>query len=262
MVGFARSNTALPTQLALASKLPNKFAVCIPSSTENGFGTIFIGGGPYYMPPYPNDMSHSLITTPLITIPVSRPPVLTRSGGPSAEYFIGVKSIRVDGKLVPLNASLLAIDKNGIGGTTLSTVAPHPLLATSIYEAVINAFVKAAASRKMKRVKSVAPFGACFSSKTVLVSTNTGPPVLTIDLVLQSKTKYWRIYGANSMVKVGKDVLCLGFEDGGSNPITSIVLGGHLLENYLLEFDLASSKLRFSSSLLLKNTTCSQSRIF
>uniref|UniRef100_A0A7N2LHD8 Peptidase A1 domain-containing protein n=1 Tax=Quercus lobata TaxID=97700 RepID=A0A7N2LHD8_QUELO len=42
--------------------------------------------------------------------------------------------------------------------------------------------------------------------------------VPTIDLLLQSKSVYWRIYGANSMVKVKKNLLCLGVVDGGLKP--------------------------------------------
>ncbi|KAF5945563.1 hypothetical protein HYC85_015791 [Camellia sinensis] len=107
-------------------------------------------------------------------------------------------------------------------------------------------------------VASVAPFGACFSSKT-MASTITRPAVASIDLVVR-KGVYWRIYGANSMVRVNKDVSCLGFVDGGPHPITSVVLGGYQMEDHFLEFDLTSSKLAFSSSLLLYNSTCSLSR--
>ena len=57
-------------------------------------------------------------------------------------------------------------------------------------------------------------------------------------------------------------MLCLGVVDGGSKPRTSIVIGGHQLEDNMLEFDLASSKLGFSSSLLLHNTNCSHYKIF
>uniref|UniRef100_A0A7N2LUB6 Peptidase A1 domain-containing protein n=1 Tax=Quercus lobata TaxID=97700 RepID=A0A7N2LUB6_QUELO len=78
-------------------------------------------------------------------------------------------------------------------------------------------FFKKAASRKITRVASVAPFGACFNSKTI-ASTLTGAAVPTTDLLLQSKSVYWRIYGANSMVKVKKNVLCLGVVDGGLKP--------------------------------------------
>ncbi|KAK7848524.1 basic 7s globulin, partial [Quercus suber] len=130
-----------------------------------------------------------------------------------------------------------------------------------INPAVLKDFVKKAASRNITRVASVAPFGACFSSKTI-ASTITGPAVPIIDLVLQSKSVHWRIYGANSMVKVKENVLCLGVVDGGSKPRTSIVIGGHQLEDNMLEFDLASSKLGFSSSLLLHSTNCSHYRIF
>lgn len=51
MVGLARSKTSLPAQIAAAIKLPHpdKFALCIPSSTKTGFGDIFISGGPYYV---------------------------------------------------------------------------------------------------------------------------------------------------------------------------------------------------------------------
>ena len=105
---------------------------------------------------------------------------------------------------------------------------------TSIYKAVLKDFVKKAASGKIIRVASMAPFGACFSSKTI-ASTMTRPAVPTIDLGLQSKSVYWRIYGANWMVKVKENVLCLGVVDGGLKPRTSIVTGGHQLEDNMLE---------------------------
>ena len=211
------------------------------------------------MLPYTKNVLELLITrhntTPLIINPVSTAPVYSK-GDPSDEYFIGVKSIKIDGQIVKLETSLLSIDKKGVGGTKISTINPYTILHTSIYKAVLKDFVKKAASRKITRVASVAPFGACFNSKTI-ANTLTGAAVPTIDLVLQSKSVYWRIYGANSMVKVKENVLCLGVVDGGSKPRTSIVIGGHQLEDNMLEFDLASSKIGFSSSLLLHNTNCS-----
>ncbi|KAM4116102.1 hypothetical protein ACJW30_02G025500 [Castanea mollissima] len=260
ILGLGRTQIALPMQLANAFKLKRKFALCVPSSSQSGLGDIFIGGGPYYMLPYTKNVSQLLITTPLIINPVITAPIYSE-GDPSDEYFIGIKSIKIDGQIVSLKTSLLSIDNKGVGGTKISTINPYTILHTSIYKAVLKDFVKKAASRKITRVASVAPFGACFSSKTI-ASTMTGPAVPTIDLVLQSKSVYWRIYGANSMVKVKENVLCLGVVDGGSKPRTSIVIGGHQLEDNMLEFDLANSKLGFSSSLLLHNTNCSHYRIF
>ena len=84
-----------------------------------------------------------------------------------------------------------------------------------------------------------------------------GPEVPAIDLVLQSKMVKWRIYGRNSMVQVSNEVMCLGFLDGGLNLKSSITLGGQQLEDVLLHFDLGTSMLGFSPSLLLKQRSCS-----
>ncbi|KAJ7954947.1 basic 7S globulin-like [Quillaja saponaria] len=259
IVGLARTQIALPTQLALTFKLPNRFALCLPSSTKNGFGDLFVGGGPYFLLPYTKDVSQLLVKVPLVINPVSTAPVFS-DGEPSDEYFIDVKSIKIDGEVVNFNTSLLSIHKNGDGGTKLSTINRYTMLHTSIYKALVNDFVKKAAAKKIARVASVGRFGACFNSNTI-ARIITGPAVPNIDLVFLNERVHWRISGANSMVKVGKNVLCLAFVDGGENARTSIVIGGHQMENNLLEFDLASSKLGFTSSLLLHNTSCSHFRL-
>ncbi|KAL3813269.1 hypothetical protein ACJIZ3_014537 [Penstemon smallii] len=177
-------------------------------------------------------------------------------------YFINVKSIRVNNKTVSFNNSLLSIDESTRdGGTCLRTVRSYTSLHRSIYIALINEFVNAAASQGIKRVASVAPFGACFNAKTIASGKTVGPRVPIIDLVMNGKNVFWRFYGSNSMVRVSKNVICLAFVEGSPNltgPTTSIVVGGYQMENYLLEFDLTSSKLRFSPSLLLNGTSCSQ----
>eukprot|EP00262_Sarcandra_glabra_P002134 TRINITY_DN1238_c1_g1_i1.p1 TRINITY_DN1238_c1_g1~~TRINITY_DN1238_c1_g1_i1.p1 ORF type:complete len:442 (+),score=23.87 TRINITY_DN1238_c1_g1_i1:36-1328(+) len=249
MAGLGRTRIAFPSQFAAAFSFHRKFALCL-SSSRTSSGVIFFGSGPYVLLPN-NDVSTSLIYTPLLTNPVSTAGASTQ-GEPSFEYFIGVKSIKVSDKRISLNSSLLSIDSNGVGGTKISTVNPYTTLETSIYNALTEAFIR---ESNLTRVASVAPFGACFSSKNV-GSTRVGPAVPAIDLVLQSESVYWAIFGANSMVQVNNDVLCLGFVDGGLEPRTSIVIGGHQLEDNLLQFDLASSRLGFSSSLLFRRTTC------
>jgi hypothetical protein len=148
---------------------------------------------------------------------------------------------------------LLSIDREGNGGTKISTVNPYTVLETSIYNAVTDFFTKELSG--VPRVPAVAPFGLCFNS-TNIGSTRVGPAVPQIDLVLQSESVYWRIFGANSMVQVNDDTLCIGFVDGGVNPRTSIVIGGHQIEDNLLQLELAASKLGFSSSLFFRLTTC------
>ncbi|KAM7466711.1 hypothetical protein LguiB_014273 [Lonicera macranthoides] len=251
MIGLARTKASLSRQLSLAFKLPNKFALCLPSSSENGLGDIFIGGGPYFMRPVIQDLSKSLSTTPLLINPLSTAPVYN-VGDPSDEYFIGVKSIRIDYKVVSFNNSLLTIDEGAIGGTKLSTRDLYTLLHDSIYRPFTAAFVKAAAAKNIKRVAPVSPFEVCFSM------TRANGSVPYVDLVMQSESVKWRFYEANSMVKVNNTVSCLAIQNAGLYPRTAVVIGGHQLENYLLEFDLVSSNLGFSSSLLQMNTSCSQ----
>ncbi|KAK1562473.1 hypothetical protein Q3G72_012532 [Acer saccharum] len=252
ILGLGRTPSSLSTQLSSAFKLVhNKFALCLPSSRQFYSGDIFVGNGPYYFINYTGDASKLLIKTPLVINPISYPrPPLNSKDFSSPEYFIDVKGIKVDGKpVVSFNTSLLSIDNEGKGGTMISTMTYYTVMHSSIYKALVTEFVKEAAAKKMKRVGSVAPFRACFSSENIK-NTMTGSAVPIIDLVVKGNNAPWWIYGANSMVKVKKNVLCLGFVDGGSTLITSIILGGHQLENNLVEFDLESSIVGFSSSLV------------
>ncbi|KAJ4955517.1 hypothetical protein NE237_012300 [Protea cynaroides] len=253
MAGLGRTRISLPTQFAAAFSFHKIFAICLSSSTTYP-GVIFFGDGPYKFL-LNVDASANLIYTKLYVNPVSTASAYT-AGHASSEYFIGVTSIEIDDEAVSLNTSLLSINNTtGYGGTKISTVNPYTVMETSIYKAVTEAYIEAAAARNITTVGAVSPFGVCFSTANV-GSTRVGYAVPTIDLVLESESVYWSIFGANSMVQVSNDVICLGFLDGGSEPRTSIVIGGYQLENNLLQFDLASSKLGFSSTLLGSQTTC------
>ncbi|KAI3469520.1 hypothetical protein Pfo_026183 [Paulownia fortunei] len=249
MLGLARTEISLHKQVARKLNLPDKFSLCLPSS---GIGKLSVGASPYTK----SDISKSLKTTPLIINPVSTYPIFT-TGEPSDEYFIDVKSIRVDGAPLSVKNSYFSIDKDGVGGTKISTLQNYTALHNSIYKPFTRAFVKAAANMKIKSVAAVPPFRACFSSDSIS-KTPSGPSVPDIDLVLPGNDVYWRIKGANSMVEIDQKTTCLGFVDGGSNPSTSIVIGAHQLEENFLEFDLVASQLRFSSSLLIQNKSCSR----
>ncbi|XVE81503.1 hypothetical protein DITRI_Ditri15bG0069700 [Diplodiscus trichospermus] len=169
-------------------------------------------------------------------------------------YFINVQSIKINGRRLAVGKSKLIGDKEGKLGTKLSTIVPYTTMESSIYAIFAKAYVKAAALMNMTRVEAVAPFGLCFSYNKKV---ENSMPVPEIDLILQSEMVKWRILGKNSMVKVSKDVKCLGLVDGGVEQSSPIVIGGLQLEDILFEFDLGTSMLGFSSSWLLKETTCS-----
>ncbi|XP_010456587.1 PREDICTED: aspartyl protease AED1-like [Camelina sativa] len=229
-IGLGKSLISLPSQLASMHKTPRKFAFCLPSK-PTGLGSLLIGEGS----PYTNDVFKNLASTPLI---------VDRSSG---RYFIDVKSIEIAGKNVSL-------DKKSRGNAMICTLAPYTILQTSTYKAMVREFVREA---KLLRVAKVKPFEACFNSKGM----ESAAAVPVIDLVVNGGAK-WRINRWNSLLKVKRDVVCLAFFDGGVNmKTTEMVIGGFQMEDHLVEFDLEASKFTFSSSLLLRNTTCTQNMI-
>ncbi|XP_050206784.1 probable aspartic proteinase GIP2 [Mercurialis annua] len=248
VAGFGRSsNISLPAYLSDSMDLPKKFAICLSSNYKNN-GLIFFGNGPNYEP---------LTYTPLILNPVED--LIT---GGSADYYIGVKSIRVDGKKIKFDENLLSVVKDGSGGTMLSTVNPYTVLHTSIYKALLRDFTKKMELKfRSLVVPSVpVPFGACYYSSGFGTIEEFLAIVPAIDLELESadgKNVSWRFSGANSMVAVNSYTMCLAYIDGGSQPWAPIIIGGHQLEDTVLQFDLDKSRLGFSSNLVYKNTTCS-----
>ncbi|KAL7590710.1 hypothetical protein Lser_V15G41344 [Lactuca serriola] len=174
------------------------------------------------------DISKSLSYTPLIS-----------THGHQDGYYVNVKAMKIKGRKLVLQP---------IRGVEISTVVPYTTMKSPIYGIFTKAYVKAAASMSMTMVTPVAPFGVCFSSQA---------KVPEIELVLQSEVVKWMIQRRNSMVQVSDSVMCLGFVDGGLNMSGSVVLGGYQLEDHILEFNVATGMLGFSSSLLTKGNSCS-----
>ncbi|XP_024039580.1 basic 7S globulin [Citrus clementina] len=243
IAGLGHAPISLPNQLASHFGFPPKFALCLPSSASNvPNGAIFFGDGPYLMLPG-IDISSQLRFTPL-TI------------SPEGQYYITLTSIRINNKQVPINASLLKFNVNaGTGGTKISTIKPYTVLEHSIYQSFTR-FLTSQLPGIPQLAKPVAPFSVCYDSRK-LKSTRAGPGVPNIDFVLQNQNVKWTITGANSMVEARRGVTCLAFVDGGVRPRASIIIGSHQLQDNLVQFDLAGSRLGFSSSLLFRRTSCS-----
>ncbi|MED6131721.1 hypothetical protein PIB30_012424 [Stylosanthes scabra] len=248
---LARNQLSLQTQLDSALLTSNTFAVCFPGSSESTGVAFFGTRGPYFAYSKSHnktDLSKNLTYTPLIKNPSSTSP--SRN-----EYFIGVTSIRINGKHVPFNASLLTINEEyGFGGSKITTRTPYTLLEPSIYKAFRALFIKEASSSSFNLTvtRPVKPFKVCYSAKR-LTMTKQGPKVPTIDFVLHRKNVVWRIMGANSMVRIKRhrkaDLWCLGFMDGGVKESNSIVIGTKQLEENLVQFDVESNRLGFFSLL-------------
>uniref|UniRef100_A0A0E0L2D2 Peptidase A1 domain-containing protein n=1 Tax=Oryza punctata TaxID=4537 RepID=A0A0E0L2D2_ORYPU len=232
MVSLSRARYAFPAQLAATFRFSRRFALCLPPAATAG--VVIFGDAPYVFQPGV-DISKSLIYTPLLVNPVSTG-MVGDAGDKSTEYFIGLTGIKVNGHTVPLNATLLSINKKGVGGTKLSTVTPYTVLEISIHKAVTDAF--AAETAMIPRVPAVAPFTLCYDGSKA-GSTAWGQPCRPLSFTAAS----WVVFGANSMVATKVGALCLGVVDSGTEPQTSVVIGGHMMEDNLLEFDLEASRL-------------------
>lgn len=263
VVGLGNSPMSLPNQIISTYNVSKQFSICLPSYSTST-GSLSIGASN-------KTTSHRdlLTTTPLLEKFVgdnSWPANI-----PSTEYFIGVTSINVDGEPVPFDTSLLSSDnEDSIGGTRLSTGVPYTAFHSDIYDSLVKVYKEKAADMKMEEAAAaaaVAPFEVCYVAKTVKKTASGDFCVPGINLVLQNSSVYWRIEGHNVMKKVNKDVMCLAIVDGGiffpymvqygESLVTAIIIGGHQLESNYLEFDLGSSELRFSSSLVAQGSSCS-----
>ena len=115
VAGFGRTKIAIPTQLSSVFNIHPQFALCLFSSpSSNGF--VFVGNGGNYKLAPGIDVSSSLMRTPLVTNLVSTGGVSTQ-GEASADNFIGDSSIKIKGKEVKVNTTLLDIDDERVGGT-------------------------------------------------------------------------------------------------------------------------------------------------
>ncbi|XP_059277657.1 probable aspartic proteinase GIP2 [Lycium ferocissimum] len=250
MVGFGQHRPAsLAAQFASVFRFSRKFAICLSSSTERN-GVIFIGHSPYFFS-LAFDASRDLIYTPIITYPN-----YIYFNRDSPEYYIQVSSVKINGRNLPLNKTLLTLDlENDSHGTRISTAVPYTLLEASIYSVVSKAFVNAM-PKDVHTVPAVQPFKTCFDSSAIGMS-RLGYNAPEINLVLHRPNVYWTITGANSLVKVSDDVVCLAFVEGIQTLGQAIVIGGYQMQDNLVEFDLARKRIGFSNSLFFRQTTCS-----
>ncbi|KAL0458100.1 UNVERIFIED_CONTAM: putative aspartic proteinase GIP2 [Sesamum latifolium] len=224
---LGRFNYSLSAQISRGSAAPWIFALCLPSSSNASGVALFNSAGPYNFSPKIH-ASELLTYTPLISGPRG-PDTKIFYWYKSPDYYIGLTSFRVNDKVV-----------------------------LSEPDAFSHAFAKESDALNLTRVNPVAPFSVCYAADKIS-RTRVGPAVPSIDLVLGNDKVLWKIYGSNSMVRMKNedvDAWCLGFADGGADPKTSIVIGGHQLEDNLVQFDLERERLGFSSSLLLRSTMC------
>ncbi|KAJ8451998.1 hypothetical protein Cgig2_016579 [Carnegiea gigantea] len=172
---LANVNITFHSVVSKTSKVPHKLALCLRTTdtliNKGLHGALYVGGGPYYMSKESHrDFSKSLVTTPLVVNPKSTTPISGESDK-SVKYFINVKAPEVGGTPLKIDSSLLTINKNGVGGTKLSTLDPYTILHRNIYKALVDVFTAKAKAMNI----------------WYMANTTSGPRVPTIDFVLNGQ---------------------------------------------------------------------------
>ncbi|CAN1129430.1 Probable aspartic proteinase GIP2 [Linum perenne] len=262
--GLARDRVSLPSQLSTAfggGSLRREFALCIPSSSD-AEGVLFFGQSPYVF--QGNDISSRFKYTRLVKN-YERTASPNVQGAEIPAYFVKITSILVENSPIPINSSLLEFRRTGIGGSMIKTTHPYTILETTIYRSLVRAFEGSELIKRsnVRKVAAVAPLSDCYT-KGNLARTRFGMEVPKISLVFENREVKWDILGENSMVDVSNEVMCLGFVDGANAPVdggtdttASIVIGALQMQDNLLQFDLQSSRMGFSNTMLVDGVRCS-----
>lgn len=238
VAGLGHEPISLPNQLASHFGLQRQFTMCL-SRYPSSNGAILFGDAPNN---YHNKNNFNIFSNMAYT---------TLSTTQQGEYRVHVTSIRINNQhsVIPVTPSMLTSYPEGVmGATMISTAIPYTTLHHTVYEAFSQVFAKQFS--RQAQVNAVGPFGLCFDSKSI------NGKVPSVDFVMDRPDVVWRISGENLMVQPQHGVSCLAFVNGGLKPRAAIVIGNRQLEETLLMFDLARSKLGFTTSFSSHGMKC------
>ncbi|XP_027353201.1 basic 7S globulin-like [Abrus precatorius] len=237
VAGLGHAPISLPNQLASHFGFQRQFTLCL-SRYPTSKGAIIFGDAPNNLGQFRGqNIFRDLAYTPLTVNPLG-------------EYNVKITSIRINQHtVVPVNPSTISSTSSasGIGGTIVSTATPYMILHHSIFEAFSQVFTKQVPSQA--QVKAVASFALCFDSKKI-------GPYPNVELVMDKPNVVWRISGENLMVQPLPGVTCLAMVNGGMHPKAPITIGARQLEENIVVFDSARSRLGFSTSLPSYGVKC------
>ncbi|KAI9071078.1 hypothetical protein K1719_033091 [Acacia pycnantha] len=219
VMGLGRGSISFASQLG--HRFGNKFSYCLLDYTISPPPTSYltIGGAA--------SESSGMSYTPLLTNPLS----------PSF-YYIGIKSVSVDGAKLPINPSVWSIDELGNGGTVIDSGTTLSFLAEPAYRHVLAAF-----RRKLKLpIVALEPklsFDLC-----VNVSGVRRPRLPKLSFRLEGKSVL-SPPPRNYFLEVADRVLCLAMQPVKTGSGFS-VMGNLMQQGFLLDFDKDRSRLGFS----------------
>ncbi|KAF8399169.1 hypothetical protein HHK36_015034 [Tetracentron sinense] len=222
VMGLGRGPISFSSQVG--KRFGNKFSYCLMDYTISPPPTSYLMFGEE---PEPIITRKPIISfTPLQTNPLS-----------PTFYYIGIKSVTVDGVKLPVNPSVWAFDRQGNGGTVVDSGTTLTFLAEPAYRQILTAF-----KRRMRLPRTAGAalgFDLC-----VNVSGVSRPrlPRLSFRLVGNS---VFSPPARNYFIDTTEGIKCLALQAVNS-PSGFSVIGNLMQQGFLFEFDRDRSRLGFS----------------
>ncbi|XP_062111212.1 aspartyl protease family protein 2 [Humulus lupulus] len=223
VMGLGRGPISFSTQLG--RRFGNKFSYCLMDYTIAPAPTSYL-------------MFGGLQNDVILKIPkMSFTPLLFNPLSPTF-YYIGIKTVFVDGLKLPISPSVWSIDELGNGGTVIDSGTTLTFLAEPAYRLVLAAF-----KRRVKRPSSAQPnlgFDLCVNVSGV---SRLRLPKLSFQLAGNSVE--FSPPQSNYFIEAAESVHCLAIQpvelDSGFS-----VLGNLMQQGFLFEFDKDRSRLGFT----------------
>ncbi|KAJ7943215.1 aspartyl protease family protein 2 [Quillaja saponaria] len=222
VMGLGRGSISFPSQLG--RRFGNKFSYCLMDYTISPppMSYLMIGGTGN------EDIikTHKMSFTPLQTNPFS----------PSF-YYIGIKSVTVNGRKLPINPSVWSVDESGNGGTVIDSGTTLTFLSEPAYRQVLAAF-----RRRVKLPIADEPtpgFDLCVNVSGVL---RPSLPKLSFRL---ARNSVFSPPSRNYFIETAERIMCLAIQPVNTGSGFS-VLGNLMQQGFLLEFDKDRSRFGFS----------------
>ncbi|KAK9114766.1 hypothetical protein Syun_021563 [Stephania yunnanensis] len=163
-------------------------------------------------------------------------PLLTNPLSPTF-YYVGIKSVFVDGVKLPVNSSVWRFDGNGNGGTVVDSGTTLSFFAMPAYREMLTAFKGRV---KLPLVSDPAlGFDLCVN---VSGGVSPGLPRMSFGLVGGS---VFSPPSSNYFIDVADGVKCLALQPVSATSSFSVI-GNLMQQGFLLEFDRDKSRLGFT----------------
>ena len=225
-MGLGRGNSSFISQLG--PRFGNKFSYCLKDKNDTLFtpptSYLTIGGEAQN----DNVLSNEMKFTPLVVNPNFQ-----------SFYYIGIKSVSVNGAKLRIDPSVWSINAKGNGGTLIDSGTTYTYLADQAYQEVVTAIRR----RVGKLIVRNPEFQLCVNESKL--GKGERLPMLKFELVGKS---VFSPPPENYFIKIGTDegVKCLAILPVDKSGFFSSVIGNRMQQGFLLEFDIDRSRLGFS----------------